>query len=130
MLFAVLWALTYYTRKKYDEEREEIHSQVQDLRYTSQIKVIKELLKKKFGEGIEIEDSSQSNITLMYKNDLQERRTFIGGSTQETRFFARPRSESNIGEDFTVKVPTGIDKKKVEDLINKYVFYGVGYSIV
>lgn len=131
LLVALLWALSKTTRQKYNKDRQWTEDLLQDLRYTSQVKVLQELLDKKFGQGnVKIEDSSQSNITLMRENDLEERKTFIGGDTEEKRFFARVRSESNVGEDFLVKVKSGVDKNKVEVLIRKYVFYGVGFRVV
>lgn len=131
LLLALLYCLSKYTMGKYDADRQWTEDLLQDLRYTSQVKVLQVLLDKKFGQGnVKITDSSQSNITLMRENDLEGRRTFIGGSEREKRFFARVRSESNVGEDFVVEVKSGIDKSEVERLIRKYVFYGVGFRVV
>lgn len=51
LLVALLWALSKTTRQKYNKDRQWTEDLLQDLRYTSQVKVLQELLDKKFGQG-------------------------------------------------------------------------------
>ncbi len=133
-LFALIWALTQYTRRKYDEEYNGILQLIEELKYTSCVKAMKELLEKRFGEGIEITDGTDYNISF-FKEDEQvgedvERVTLAYGDNEEEKTMIIPDKESTVGVDFVVAVPQHIDKDRVAAFIERYVFEGVDFKTI
>ncbi len=129
-LFALIWSLTAYTRKKYEQEYNGILLLTEELRYTSCVKAIKELLKKRFGEGIEITDGTDYNVSFFKANEPTGEVTFAYGEDEtEEKTMIIPEKENTMGVDFMVEVPVHIDKDRVAGFIRRYVFEGVKFDV-
>ena len=122
LLFAIIWALTHYTRRKYDEEKQAIHALLQDLKYNSQVKSLLELLREKFSKQIEIiDDTNLDEISFVRPDNLDEN-TFLP-------MMVKPDNDIVLQRDFIVLVPEGVDKDKVRDFVERYVFCGVYFEV-
>ncbi|MBQ9255017.1 MAG: hypothetical protein IJ180_09630 [Bacteroidales bacterium] len=120
--YVLLWALTRWTRRKYDEQEAYTRGVIEDMRYTSQYASLEKLLQKRFGGGIEIVDDEEvENITYV-RPDKDEERTYIPMIVRNDR-------EVVIKRDFIVLVPSGVDKEQVRVMIERYVFCGIYFEV-
>ncbi len=120
--FALIYALTAYTRRKYDEQEAYIKELVSQMRYTSQYKSLEALLKHRFGEEVEIVDDEQlDNITFVVPDNLNEN-SFVP-------MLVRPDKDVVIKRDFIILVPAGVDTNKVKEFVERYVFCGIYFEV-
>jgi hypothetical protein len=138
LLFSLLYALTYYTRKKYDDEYISILKLIEELKYTSQVKLFVLLINRKFDQEqkrITITDGTEGNVSFFKEDELDESITIATGENvldfdSTKRAFIVSNEETTVGEDFIINVPATIDKDKVKSFVMKYIFYGVGFKII
>lgn len=95
-------------------------------KHIGQKDVLEELLEEKFGSGISIEGQEDGGVII-----LRER-----GSAGETVVFQKKKAtvlpsvmKSDVGVDFRVVVPMGVDKEEVEAYVRRYVLAGVGFRV-
>lgn len=120
--FALIYALTAYTRKKYDEQEAYIKDLISQMRYTSQYKSLKALLKYRFEENVEIVDDEQlDNITFVLPDNLNEN-SFLP-------MLVRPDKDVFIKRNFIILVPVGVDTNKVREFVERYVFCGIYFEV-
>lgn len=131
ILFSLAWALTTYSRNKYDEEYSFILSLIEELRYTSQTFPFLSLLNRKFDpllRRIYIIDGTEGNVSFIYTNEAEQSNITLAGY-QDNIFLAIPDNETSLGKDFIVCVPEELDITKIEAFIKKYTFSGIAFKI-
>lgn len=120
--FAILWSLTKYTRRRYEEQSEYITKLKAEMRYTSQYASLEKLLQKHFGDGIEItEDKDVENITYV-KPDNYNDNTYVP-------MIIRNEKDVIIERDFVILVPSGVDKEQVRAMVERYTFCGIYFAV-
>ncbi|MDY6381391.1 MAG: hypothetical protein SPK52_02185 [Synergistales bacterium] len=123
-LFTLIWCLTAWTRERWKEEKEYVDGLITELRYTSSVIMIKELIENHFNISVEIVNSGEVMISYVYQRD-DNRRAIAGYN-----LMAIPMQETDIGYDFKIRVPVGIDKEAVYRFVSRYVFLGLRYEII
>lgn len=130
LLIAFLLALTKVTRSKFDLDYQWVQNLITDLKYTSQVQAMVQLLNDKFdpvSRTIVIEDGTDGNVTL-YSNENLDYIKIAGESANIV--IARNEEDCTVGIDFIVKVPLYVDKDVVRIFIKRYVFAGVGFLVI
>lgn len=128
LLIALLSALTKFTRSKYDSDFEWVQNLIKELKYTSQVKAMVQLLNDEFdpiNRSIIILDGTEANVTIWgsISPDI-----VIAGETENIEFIT-PDELSTVGVDFFVKVPFYVNKDVVSTFIRRYIFAGVAFEI-
>lgn len=133
ILFSLAWALTTYSRNKYDEEYSFILSLIEELRYTSQTFPFLSLLNRKFDpllRRIYIIDGTEGYISLVKQAEQDSTDiTLCGYDDHDNVFLAIPDSENTFGEDFIVCIPSQLDILKIENFIKRYIYCGTSFKI-
>lgn len=126
--YLLIWYLTSWIRKKWKEDKEYIESLEEELRYTSQVLEIKELIEKHYGIEIEIEDYRDAKLSFVYSQGSIERT--IVSREKEDSWYVIGREDEDAGWDFRIRVPEGVDKEDVKAYVKRYVFPGLKFEIL
>ena len=127
-LIVLLLALTTVTRNRFDSDFEWVENLIKELKYTSQVKAMVQLLNDEFdpiNRSIVILDGTEANVTFWgaVSPDI-----VIAGSTEDIVFIT-PDELSTVGVDFIVKVPLYVNKDVVSTFIRRYIFAGIAFEI-
>lgn len=123
LFFLLTWALSSFTRRKYDEQEKYIKNLLTEMSYTSQYKALESLLRKRFSSEVEIVEDEQLDKISIVRKDNSTENTFVP-------MIVYSDSEVVIQRDFIVKVPAHIDKEKVREFVGRYVFCGIYYDVI
>lgn len=128
LLVALLSALTKVTRSRFDSDFVWVQNLIKELKYTSQVKSMVQLLNDEFdpiNRSIIILDGTEANVTFwgVVSPDI-----VIAGETENIEFIT-PDELSTVGVDFVVKVPLYVNKDVVSTFIRRYIFAGVAFEI-
>lgn len=104
---------------------------VDDMRVIGQRTPIESLLRNKFGAGISIEGYEPSNI-VYFNSEPNASESVDGrypGTAREDAVFMTPMSFVDIGADFVVRVPEGVNADEVAAMLARYVFQGIKFKV-
>lgn len=127
-LIVLLLALTTVTRNRFDADFEWVQNLIKELKYTSQVKAMVQLLNDEFdliNRSIVILDGTEANVTLWASVSPH---IVIAGTTNNI-IIVSPDELSSVGLDFVIEVPLYINKDIVRAFIKRYVFAGVKFNI-
>lgn len=127
-LIALLLALTAVTRNRFDADYVWVQNLIKELKYTSQVKAMVQLLNDEFdpiNRSIIILDGTEANVTFWGEVSPD---IVIAGETDSIQFIT-PDELSTVGVDFVVKVPFYVNKDVVSTFIRRYIFAGVAFEI-
>lgn len=132
LLIAVLSALTKVARSNYDNDFAWVQNLIMELKYTSQVKSMIQLLNDKFdpiSRVIVIEDGTDGNVSIVgdVEDDID---LWVMAGEDENIFIARNEDDTSVGDDFIVKVPSYVSCECVKMFIRRYIFAGVGFKVV
>lgn len=128
LLIAFLLALTKVTRSRFDSDFAWVQNLIKELKYTSQVKAMVQLLNDEFdpiNRNIIILDGTEANVTLWGSISPD----IIIAGTINNIIVVSPDELSSVGLDFIIKVPLYINKDIVRAFIKRYVFAGVNFKI-
>lgn len=132
LLIAFLLALTKVTRSKFDSDFAWVQNLIIDLKYTSQVQAMVQLLNDKFdpvSRTIVIEDGTDGNVSICSNGDEDVDYRVIAGENENV-FFGINEEDTSVGQDFIVRVPMYVDKDIIRVFIKRYAFAGVGFTIL
>lgn len=115
------------------EEAERWKGAVVDaMKYIGQRAAMLELLRREFGEGIAFGPYEPSQI--VYFSPTAGATEAEGGRypgvARGDAVWMTPMSAVDLGADFTVTVPRGVDGTQVEAMLRRYIFMGVNFKII
>jgi hypothetical protein len=135
ILFALLMSLAKWTSNKYDKEYAWILNLMQELKYTSQVAVMRKLLNDKFDNKLRriyFIDGTDGNVSFVGDDtDVTFACNTSSSDFKESEImWATPDKETTVGEDFIIVIPIEIEdrEKEISKFIDKYILLGVGYS--
>ncbi len=132
LLIAFLLALTKVTRSNFDSDFTWVQNLIIDLKYTSQVQAMAQLLNDKFdpiSRTIVIVDGTDGNVSLCSNGDEDVDYKVIAGENENV-FIGINEEDTSVGLDFIVKVPQYVDKDVIRVFIKRYAFAGIGFSVV
>lgn len=128
LLKALLSALTHYTQNRYNSEEAYKDLWIERMKYVSQEQLLLKVLNDKL-------DPTQRRIT--FAAEMEEALMVVGqedqvkcfGEEEEIRIV---RVEEEIPEQHSleVRVPESVAESAVREIMDRYVFYGVNYTVV
>jgi len=128
LLKALLLSLTHYTRGKYEAQEQYKDLWIERMKYVSQEQLLLKVLNDKL-------DPTQRRITFAEET---EEALIVVGQEEEVKCFGLQeeirivRVEEEIPEHHSlqVRVPAGVQESAVREIMDRYVFYGVNYTVV
>lgn len=132
LLIAFLLALTKVTRSNFDSDFTWVQNLIIDLKYTSQVQAMIQLLNDKFdpiSRMIVIVDGTDGNVSICSNGDEDVDYRVIAGENENV-FIGINEEDTSVGLDFIVKVPQYVDKDVIRVFVKRYAFAGVGFTIM
>jgi hypothetical protein len=129
LLISLLTAVTKVTRNKYDLDYQWVQNLITDLKYTSQVQAMVELINDKFdpiSRRIEILDETETNVTIWGNKDPY----IIIAGVESNIVMVIPDNLTTVGLDFVVQVHASVNTELLSKYIKRYVFAGVGFKII
>lgn len=129
LLISLLTAVTKVTRNKYDLDYQWVQNLITDLKYTSQVQAMVELINDKFdpiSRRIEILDETETNVTIWGNKDPY----IIIAGVESNIVMVIPDNLTTVGLDFVVQAPASVNTELLSKYIKRYAFAGVGFKII
>lgn len=128
LLKAWLLSLISFTSSKYDSDEVWKEDLINDLKVCPQRLAFEKLLNDEFdyiNRSIIVEDGTDGDVTIWSNNET----ILIAGNTTPV-VFVTPMSETSVGSDVIIKIPTYLEAATIMSYCKRYLFVGIGIKII